>query len=322
MKKLAVMGLALVLGACATQTPAPKKVEAKYSESEMRAAQQAAMTAKNEETLNLKRKVAIARMSNETTYGRSLLRDSHNDVVGKQLTDMLSNALTESGNFIVLERPDLGRLKDEAKLVGAELNLVGVDALIIGSLTEFGRKTVGERGFLSSTKRQVAYAKVEFRLVDTNTGQVFHTASGSGEASIEKGSIAGFGSTASYDATLNDKAIKQAISDAVHSFSQSLLNRQWYTYFLSKEGDQYFISGGKSQGIKPGMIFAVETQGKTVVSKQTGFPIQLPGHKVATIKVDAIFGDNPANEGAIAHVETGSLNSHKLESLRIVEVAK
>jgi hypothetical protein len=242
--------------------------------------------------------------------------------VGKQLTDMLSNALTESGNFVVLERPDLGRLQDEANLVGAKLNLVGVDALIIGSLTEFGRKTVGEKGFLSSTKRQVAHARVEFRLVDTNTGQVFQTASGSGEASIEKGSIAGFGSTASYDATLNDKAIKQAISDAVNAFSHTLLSRKWYTYFLSNEGDQYFIAGGKTQGIKPGMTFAVETEGKTVTSKQTGFPIQIPGKQVATVKVASLFGDTSTNEGAIVRLESGSMQGYQLDSLKIVEMGQ
>ena len=319
MKKLVTLGLAVALSACATQTPAPQKVEANYSESEMRAAQQAALAETQQQALNLKRKVAIARMSNETSYGRSLLRDSHNDVVGKQLTDMLSNALTESGNFLVLERPDLGRLQDEAKLVGTKLNLVGVDALIIGSLTEFGRKTVGERGFLSSTKRQVAYAKVEFRLVDTATGQVFHTASGSGEATIEKGSVAGFGSTASYDATLNDKAIKQAISDSVNAFSQTLLARQWHTYFLSREGNQYFIAGGKNQGIKPGMTFAVETEAKTITSKQTGFPIQVPGKQVATIKVISLFGDSAANEGALAQIQSGSLQGLTLDGLKIVE---
>lgn len=319
MKRTVLIVIVLSLAACATQTPAPEKVDSQYSEQEMRAAQQATLKEREQQSLALKRKVAIARMSNETRYGRSLIRDEHNDVVGKQLTDMLSNALTESGNYIVLERPDLGRIQDEAKLMGAQLNLVGVDALIIGSLTEFGRKTVGERGFLSSTKRQVAYAKAEFRLVDTKTGQVFHTASGSGEATIEKGSIAGFGSTASYDATLNDKAIKQAISEAVNHFSQSLLERKWYTYFLSKEGDQYFISGGKSQGIKPGMTFAVETEGKVVTSKQTGFPIQLPGKKVATVKVQSTFGDNPANEGAVVTLASGSISGYPLESLRVVE---
>lgn len=319
MRAIVFLCAVVFLGACATQTPAPTKVDSQYSEQEMRAAQAAALKAKQEEKLGLKRKIAIGRMTNETRYGRSLLRDDHNDTVGKQLTDMLSNALTESGNFMVFERPDLGRLQDEAKLVGAKLNVIGVDALIIGSLTEFGRKTVGETGFLSSTKRQVAEAKVEFRLVDVKTGQVFHTATGAGQASIEKGSVAGFGSTASYDATLNDKAIKQAISEAVNSFSQTLMARQWQTYFLSREGEQFFISGGESQGIKPQMTFAVETQGKVVKSKQTGFPIQLPGKQVATIKVLSTFGDSPANEGAVATLASGSLNDYALDKLVIVE---
>ncbi|PIE41935.1 MAG: curli production assembly protein CsgG [Gammaproteobacteria bacterium] len=319
MRKLAVVAATLVLGACATQTPAPKSIDAQYSDQQMRQAQQQALAESSQQSLALKRKVAIARMSNETSYGRSLLRTSSTDVVGKQLTDMLSNALAESGNFIVLERPDLGRLEKEAELVGTKLDLVGVDALIIGSLTEFGRKTVGERGFLSATKRQVAYAKVEFRLVDASTGQVFHTASGAGEASIEKGSVAGFGSTASYDATLNDKAIKQAISDSVNAFSQTLLNRKWHTYFLSKQSGSYFVAGGAMQGIKPGMTFDVETQGKTVTSPQTGFKIKLPGQKIATIKIISTFGDTEANEGSVASVVSGSLGGHQLKNLMIVE---
>ena len=319
MKPLVLVLPLFFLGACATQTPAPEKVDSRYTEQEMLEAQQAALQASEEKSLGLKRKIAIGRLTNETRYGRSLIRDDHNDTVGKQLTDMLSNALTESGNFMVFERPDLGRLQDEAALTGRSLDVVGVDALIIGSLTEFGRKTVGETGFLSSTKRQVAYAKVEFRLVDVTTGQVFHTASGSGQATIEKGSIAGFGSTASYDATLNDKAIKQAISEAVNRFSKTLMDRQWKTYFLSREGDQLFVSGGKSQGIKPGMTFTVETEGKVIQSKQTGFPIQLPGKAVATIKVLETFGDSPANEGAVAALTSGSLNGYDLDKLVIVE---
>ncbi|MDX1693335.1 MAG: CsgG/HfaB family protein [Ketobacteraceae bacterium] len=319
MKPIVFVFPILFLCACATQTPAPTKVDSRYTEQEMREAQEATLKAREQEQLGLKRKIAIGRMTNETRYGRSLIRDEHNDTVGKQLTDMLSNALTESGNFMVFERPDIGRLKDEAALSGINLDVIGVDALIIGSLTEFGRKTVGETGFLSSTKRQVAEAKVEFRLVDTKTGQVFHTATGTGQATIEKGSIAGFGSTASYDATLNDKAIKQAISDAVDQFSQTLMQRQWHTYFLSREGDRFYIAGGESQGIKPGMTFAVETEGQVVKSKQTGFPIQLPGKKVATLRIASTFGDSPANEGAVATLQSGSLQGYELDKLVIVE---
>lgn len=319
MKLVGLFSMIMLLAACATQTPAPKRIDAQHSLEAQRAAQRQALAEVEEQKLNLKRKIAIGRLTNETSYGRSLLRDKHDDVVGKQLVDMLSQALTESGNFIVLERPDIGRLQSESKLTGQALKLVGVDALILGSLTEFGRKTVGEKAFLSATKKQVAFAKVDFRLVDAKTGHVFHTSSGAGEASIEAGSIAGFGSTAAYDGTLNDKAINQAISEAVNVFSKTLLERKWHTYILSQEEGQLFIAGGKRQGIKSGMVFDVETEGKTIVSKQTGFPITLPGKKVASIKVASVFGDSVTNEGAVATVVTGAIKPHDIGKLIITE---
>ncbi|OUS26520.1 curli production assembly protein CsgG [Gammaproteobacteria bacterium 45_16_T64] len=322
MKLLALAPMVLILAACATQQGVPTRVDAQHSIEAQRAAQKQALADSATEKLNLKRKVAIGRLTNETSYGRSLLRDKHNDVVGKQLTDMLSKALTESGDFIVLERPDLGRLQDENKLTGQEMNLVGVDALIIGSLTEFGRKTVGERGFWSATKKQVAFAKVDFRLVDVKTGHVFHTSSGAGEASIEKGQIAGFGSKASYDGTLNDKAINQAISESVNVFARTLLERKWHTYALSEEEGMLFIAGGKNQGLKQGMLFDVETEGRTIVSKQSGFPIKLPGKKIATIQVESLFGDSVTNEGAVTSIVSGSIKGRKIESLVVTESAR
>lgn len=56
---------------------------------------------------------------------------------------------------------------------GAELNIVGVDTLIIGSLTQFGRATTGERGFLSSSKKQeatVTEVDFEYRLFSSDGG--------------------------------------------------------------------------------------------------------------------------------------------------------
>lgn len=267
----------------------------------------------------MKRKVALGRISNETIYGKSLLRDEKGDVLGKQVTDMLSKALTESGQYMVFERPDIERLKDEAKLTGEELNIVGVDTLIIGSLTEFGRKTEGESGFLSSTKKQVAYAKVDLRLVDSKTGLVYHSLSGAGESSSESASVAGFGSKSSYDGTLNDSAIANAISDAISKLTAEIQTRPWTTDILAVEDGMIYISGGESQGIKSGMTFNVETQGKQVKSKQTGFDITLPGKKVAEIEIVQTFGDTETNEGAIAVVNSGSIANFDINSLNVVE---
>ena len=153
----------LSIAGCAVQTPPVIQKEAPQSAATQKAAQQALAT-QAPAAPTLKRKVALGRISNETNYGQSLLRDKQDDPLGKQVTDMFAKALTESGAYLVFERPDIGRLQAEGQLTDAKLNLIGVDALIIGSLTEFGRKTVGETGFVSASKRQVAFAKVDLIL--------------------------------------------------------------------------------------------------------------------------------------------------------------
>ena len=58
----------------------------------------------------LKRKVAIARFTNETTYGRSFLVDKDANPIGKQALDILSKKLLDTGKFILLERSDLEKV--------------------------------------------------------------------------------------------------------------------------------------------------------------------------------------------------------------------
>jgi len=262
-----LLSVIFIYGSCATQTPAVYKMEAPHSSASQRAAQETELSRVPDKPV-LKRKIALGRITNETKYGQSLLRDAKDDPLGKQVTDLLSKALTESGAFLVFERPDFSRVVDESRLSGANLNKIGVDALIIGSLTEFGRKTLGESGFVSSTKKQVAFAKLDVRVVDTTNGHIFFSASGAGEASTESGSVFGFGSQASYDGTLNDAAIRQAVSDLVDRLSNQMSAMPWRTYILEIDSGLVYIGGGKSQGILPGMEFAVMTRGRRVVSPQ------------------------------------------------------
>lgn len=314
----AIPGSVLVmLQGCATQAPPVAQKEATSAIPAQKSAQQAAI-AQAPIVPTLKRKVALGRITNETNYGRSLLRDQHGDPLGKQVTDLLSKALTESGAYLVFERPDITRIQAESKLTDTKLNLIGVDSLIIGSLTEFGRKTLGETGFASSSKRQVAFAKVDLRVVDTNTSHVFFATSGAGEASTETASTFGFGSQAAYDGTLNDAAIRQAVSEAVNRLNNEMNTRPWQTYILKADGSQVFIGGGKAQGIKPGMIFSVQTQGEKIKSPQTGAEITLPGRSIARLRVDANFGDTELNEGSVTSVVSGSLSGYTPEQVIVL----
>ncbi|RYF76296.1 MAG: curli production assembly protein CsgG [Comamonadaceae bacterium] len=263
----------------------------------------------------LKRKIALGRITNETTHGRSLLRDGDGDVLGKQTADLLGKALTQSGAYLVFERPDIGKLQAESALTANRLDLVGVDTLIMGSLTEFGRKTVGQSGFASASKRQVAFAKVDLRLVDVRSGLVYFAASGAGEASTETASTFGFGSQASYDGTLNDHAIRQAVSDAVNRMTNELSARPWTTSILDVRQGRVFLAGGKAQGVVPGMVFSASTDGRRVKSPQTGFEITLPGNEVARMRVESTFGDSETSQGAVAVLTTGSLDGQKHDEL-------
>ncbi len=254
----------------------------------------------------LRRKIAVARFTNETRYGKSLLVDQNDDPLGKQASDMVSNRLIASGQFLVFERPDLQKVRKEQHLSGQE-NLVGVDTLLVGAVTEFGRSDSGKVGFLSATRNQVARAKVEARLLDVRTGQAFFTATGTGEANTETGSIAGYGSRADYDATLNDRAIGAAVSDLMNTLVRTLGERPWTSDILKVEGSRAFVSGGERQGLKVGDALSVMLQGPKVKSQQTGFEITLPGTRVAGLKVVSLFGDSEANEGAVCDVVDGSI---------------
>src|ERR1700730_10563367 len=310
-----VAAASLLAAGCAPTSPPHQVVSAPATAAQQAEAQRQANVAV---VKTLRRKVAIGRFTNETRYGKTFLVDASNDPLGKQVSDMLSTRLVASQKFLVFERPDLDKVKAEQSITH-ESGLVGVDALIIGSVTEFGRSTTGKSGFLSGTKVQTAHAKVEIRIVDVRTGYVFFTASGSGDATTESGEIAGFGSKADYDASLNDRAIGAAVSDVQNALISKLQERPWRTDILKIDGSQLYISGGARQGIKVGDTLNVFKAGEKVKSSQSGFDITLPAKTVAQIRVVRRFGDNEINEGAVADISSGDISDAQKSGLYIAE---
>ncbi len=311
----ACISLALLYVGCATVKPPPEAKPMAANVEQQLAAQKEAM---RPAAKVYKRKVAIGRFSNESTYGRGLLLDKDLDPVGNQASDILATMLDRSNRFLVFERPDLSKIEREQKLSG-DGRMVGVDALIVGSISEFGRATEGQTGFLSSTKRQRVRAVVNFRLVEVSTGRVFFAADGVGEAITESGEIAGFGSRAEYDSTLNEKAITAAIGEVLNEVIRELEARPWRTYLLNVDGDLAYVSGGQRQGLRVGDELVVMRAGKTVVSKQTGLPIELPGTETARLRVTSQFGDDEVNEGSACTIISGSLAGQDIDGLFIVE---
>ena len=261
----------------------------------------------------IKRKVAIGRFSNETQYAKGLFYD--NDPMRKQALDILSSKLASSGKFILLEREDLDVLVKEA---GAEgMSKIGADYLILGSITEFGRKAQGQEGVFTSTKTQTVEAGVSLRLVEAATGLIIYSDEAKGYAETTSKQTLGLGGTAGYDATLSDKAISAAISQLVENIINKCMDKPWRSYILTYDDGSYIISGGASQGLAAGDSFTVYQKGKMVKNPQTGMMVELPGKKMGTVTVLTSFGDTPETELSYCSYEGQDIDEAKLDNYYI-----
>ena len=210
------------------------------------------VTTMAQEVRTIKRKVAIGRFSNETQYAKGLFYDKENDPMRKQAMDILSTKLAASEKFILLERDDLSLLVEEG---GESMNKIGADYIILGSITEFGRKVEGEQRVFSSTKTQTVEAGVSIRLVDVSTGLIIYSDEAKGFAETSAKQTMGLGGTAGFDATLSDKAISAALSQLVENIINKCMDKPWRSYFLSVDQGSYIIGGGKSQGLQENDTF-------------------------------------------------------------------
>ncbi|MCR5762843.1 MAG: CsgG/HfaB family protein [Treponema sp.] len=267
----------------------------------------------------LKRKVAIARFSNETEYAKGAFYDKNNDPLGKQAVDILSSRLTSSGKFILLERADADLIEKELKYSGRSeaAQKVGADYLIIGSVTQFGRKNTGETGIFTQTKRQIVQAGVSIRLVDVSTGEIIYAEEGLGEAETEASTVLGFGGQAGYDATLSDKAISSAISQLVENVINKCMDNPWKSYILSYDADGMVIAGGAKQGVRPGNVFQVYQRGKKVKNPQTGMEMELPGKQIGSVTVVSTGGASVTNEYAFVQYSGSPIDSSNLTNYEI-----
>jgi len=271
----------------------------------------------------LKRKVAIARFSNESKYAKGLFYDKANDPLEKQAIDILSSKLASSGKFLLIERTDISKVIGESNNLPDSLkNQIGADYIIIGSITEYGRKNIGNDGVFSASKQQIVQVGVNLRMIDVSTGLIIYTEEAHGEAETKTKTTMGVGSKAGYDATLDDQAISAAISQLVENLIKNCMDRPWKAYFLSKDAEATIISGGKSQGIEKGDLFIVKQKGKKVRNPQTGIMIEIQGKTVGKIKVTEVGGETPLTEYSLVEFTEGSIDEKALNNYYIQEDTK
>lgn len=177
----------------------------------------------------VKTPVSIGKFDNRSSYMRGIFSDN-TDRLGGQAKTILETHLQQSGYFSVLNRDNLSELKQETGFSGSSQAIKGANYVLTGDVSEFGRKEVGDQqlfGILGRGKSQVAYAKVNLNVVDVRTSEIVHSVQGAGEYALSEREILGFGTTASYDSTLNGKVLDLAIREAVNRLVSDVQNNKW-----------------------------------------------------------------------------------------------
>ncbi len=230
--------------------------------------------------------------------------------VGKGISDMLVTYLVKDGTYSVIERKALDKILAEQNFSNSDRanptsaarigKMLGVDAIIVGSVTEFGGENkntkvggaggrfggFGVGGF--GHKSSKATVGIDARIVDTTTGEILAVATGKGESKREStsllgggGSWRGFGAggvdfgSSDFQQTIIGEATKAAVEQMSLEVIAGNGKLQAHTVVVqglvaAVEGGQIVLNVGGKAGIKVGDQFSVERVTREIKDPATG----------------------------------------------------
>jgi curli biogenesis system outer membrane secretion channel CsgG len=218
-----------------------------------------------------KLRVGIVDFVNKSSYGAGRL--------GTSASDILTTELFKTGAFIIVERDRLKQVLGEQALgqtgvVTAETaaqagKVLGLNALVTGSISQFGVSTAGADYGVYKQKVQTAKCTVDVRVVDASTGQLLFADSGRGEFERKAQEVLGLGTRAGYDETLGQEALRSAITKFMDNLVQKLQSMEWSGAVAMVSGTDVYINAGRDVGLNPGDVLTVQTLGQEIVDPQT-----------------------------------------------------
>jgi len=201
-----------------------------------------------------KKRVAVLDFDYATVQTNSSAIFGTNVDVGKGITDLLVKYLVQDGTYSVIERQQIDKILAEQNFSNSDRanpasaaqlgKLLGVDAIIVGSVTQFGNENkntnigggggnwhgFGVGGF--SHKKSKAIVTVDARLVNVDTAEIMGVAEGHGESSRSSTGMLGGGANwhgfggGAVDFGSSDfqqTIIGEAVKNAVEQLSQGLI---------------------------------------------------------------------------------------------------
>ncbi|MGH9345499.1 MAG: CsgG/HfaB family protein [Terriglobia bacterium] len=274
-----------------------------------------------------KKRVAVLNFDYATVQNEVSAIFGTNQDVGKGVSDLLVNQLVKSGNYVVLERSAIDKVIGEQNFsnsyradptTAAKIGrLLGADAIILGSITQFGRddktQSLGGGAFggfgrkygLGGIQRRKAKADVGLsaRIVDVNTGQILAVAEGqgestrSGESLLGAGGGGGSGAGGGYDMSSSNFAntiLGEAVHQAVNNLAQQLgqdanqLPTEHKTIsglVADASGNPIVLNVGSQAGVKVGDQLGIYRKIRDIKDPVSGKVIRTIENKIGEVKI-------------------------------------
>jgi len=245
--------------------------------------------------------------------------------IGKGVADLLVTNLVKDGSYSIIERKAMDKILAEQNFSNSDRanptsaakigKLLGVDAILVGSITEFGNETKnlglggagggwaghGLGGF--GHKNSKAIVGLSARLVDIDTGEILAVAEGKGESSRSSTSMLGgggnwhgwgggnvdFGSS-DFQSTIIGEATKLAtdqLTTEVVAGKDKLQTRVIVVQGLvaAVDGGQVILNVGAKAGVKVGDELSVERVTKEIKDPATGQVLRRMSNPIGVVKV-------------------------------------
>src|SRR6202162_4445777 len=272
-----------------------------------------------------KKRVAIFDFDYATVRTNSAALFGSDIDVGKGISDLLVRFLVQDGTYSVIERKALDKILTEQNFSNSDRanptsaaklgKLLGVDAIIVGSITTFGNETkntnlggagntlggFGLGGF--GHKKSKAIVALTARMIDVDTGEILAVAEGRGESQRESTSLLGggghwagsgagnvdFGSS-DFQNTIIGEAVKAAVdqtSTEVIADKDKLVTRTIVVEGLiaAVDGGQIILNVGSKAGVKVGDQLNVERVSREIKDPSSGKVIRRMSTTVGVIKI-------------------------------------
>lgn len=225
--------------------------------------------------------------------------------IGRAIADILITELVKDGTFKVVERSQLEKVLSEQKLsisgivdpseVAKLGKVLGVGAIIVGSVTQFSTDT-STTGILGvGVKTTTAKVAVNARLIDTSTAEILVAVQGSGEESksgVKVGDLVNVDHS-EFESSLMGVATKKAVENVIKQVKEqssklkdAVINTT--VAYFDKDNKSCIVDAGKDAGIEKDMSLYVIKIIKEIKSPSTGAVIKRITDTIAELKVTEV----------------------------------